>query len=96
MNLRVISQNAIAFVIMRRTQVRLSENEYMAAKREAERLGVSLAELLRRSLRTVLPVNERKPWMRYAGMIASGNPRASQTIDNVVHGSSRHTLPVNQ
>ena len=71
---------------MIRTQISLSEEEYEAAKREAERLGISLAELLRRSLRTVLPADDKKPWMRYAGMIESGDPRASQRIDEVVYG----------
>jgi hypothetical protein len=27
-----------------------------------------------------------QPWMRYAGMIETGDPRASQTIDDVVYG----------
>ncbi len=36
---------------MIRTQISLSVEEYEAAKREARRLGISLAELLRRSLR---------------------------------------------
>ena len=40
---------------MIRTQISLSEEEYEAAKREAERLGISLAELLRRSLRFRAP-----------------------------------------
>ena len=71
---------------MIRTQVSLAENEYAAAKREAKRLGISLAELLRRSLRGVVPVDESKPWMRYAGMIESGDPRASESIDDVVYG----------
>ena len=71
---------------MIRTQVSLSEKEYLAAKREAERLGISLAELLRRSLRAVIPVDEAKPWMRYAGMVESGDPRSSQNIDDVVYG----------
>ena len=35
----------------------LSQAEYQAAKREAARLGISLAELLRRSLRTALPAD---------------------------------------
>ena len=64
----------------------LTEEEYEAAKREAKRLGISLAELLRRSLRTMLPVDEAKPWMQYAGMIDSGDPMASQRIDEVVYG----------
>jgi len=69
-----------------RTQISLSEEEYAAAKREAGRLGISLAELLRRSLRTVLPVNDTQPWMRYAGMVASGDAKSSQHIDEVIYG----------
>ena len=71
---------------MIRTQISLSEQEYRAAKGEAARLGISLAELLRRSLRTILPADASKPWMRYAGMIETGDPRASQKIDDVVYG----------
>lgn len=71
---------------MIRTQISLTEEEYAAAKREAARLGLSLAELLRRSLRTVLPVDETKPWMRYAGMVESGDPESSQHIDEIVYG----------
>ena len=71
---------------MVRTQISLSALEYRAAKREAARLGISLAELLRRSLRTLLPADEARPWMRYAGMIETGDRRASQKIDDVVYG----------
>lgn len=71
---------------MVRTQISLTKEEYDAAKREANRLGISLAELLRRSLRSVLPVDEAKPWMRYAGSIESGDAVASQKIDEVVYG----------
>ena len=72
---------------MIRTQISLSEIEYDAAKREASRLGISLAELLRRSLRTVLPADLGKPWMKYAGMIETGDPASSQTIDDIVYGA---------
>ena len=71
---------------MVRTQISLSEEEYEAAKREARRLGVSLAELLRRALRTVLRIDESNPWMRYAGMVETGDSRSSQNIDDVVYG----------
>jgi hypothetical protein len=71
---------------MIRTQISLSENEYESAKREALRLGISLAELLRRSLRGVLPVDKSKPWMRYAGMVESGDANSSQHIDDVIYG----------
>lgn len=74
-------------ITMIRTQISLTEKEYKAAKREAKRLGISLAELLRRSLRTMLPADDSKPWMRFGGMIESGDPRASQRIDEVVYGS---------
>jgi hypothetical protein len=71
---------------MIRTQISLSDAEYRAAKLEAKRLGISLAELLRRSLRSIVPVNDSAPWMRYAGMIESGDPRSSQRIDEIVYG----------
>jgi hypothetical protein len=71
---------------MIRTQISLSEEEYEAAKREAARLGISLAELLRRSLRSLLPVDESKPWMRYAGMVETGDPDSSRHVDDIVYG----------
>jgi len=73
-------------ITMIRTQISLSEQEYEAAKREAERLGISLAELLRRSLRAIVPPEAGPPWMRYAGMVSSGDARASQSVDDVVYG----------
>ena len=71
---------------MVRTQISLSREEYTAAKREAARLGVSLAELLRRSLRALLPVDGAANWMRYAGMVETGDARSSQRIDELVYG----------
>ena len=71
---------------MIRTHISLSVSEYTAAKQEAQRLGISLTELLRRSLRSTLSVNETKPWMRYAGMVATGDPKSSQGIDDLIYG----------
>lgn len=71
---------------MIRTQISLTEPEYQAAKREAKRLGISLAELLRQSLRAILPMDTSKPWMRYAGIVESGDPQSSQRIDDIVYG----------
>lgn len=71
---------------MIRTQISLSKEEYAAAKAEAERLGISLAELLRRSLRTLLPSEPDKPWMRYAGFVESGDADASRHIDEQIYG----------
>lgn len=69
-----------------RTQVSLSEEEFRVAKEEAQRLGISLAELLRRSLRNMLPADGDKPWMRYAGMVETGDPDSSRNIDEIVYG----------
>jgi hypothetical protein len=71
---------------MIRTQVSLTVDEYEAAKAEAARLGISLAELLRRSLRTMLPTDPTKPWMRFAGMVETGDPESSRRVDDVVYG----------
>lgn len=71
---------------MIRTQVSLSEEEYAAAKKRAADLGISLAELLRRSLRSLLPDDDSKPWMAFAGAIASGDPQSSLSVDEVVYG----------
>ena len=81
---------------MIRTQISLTETEYDAAKREAERLGISFAALLRRSLRTMIPADEAKPWMRYAGMVESSDPGSSQNIDDVVYGKSLTLTSIHQ
>jgi len=71
---------------MVRTQISLTEQEYDAAKAEAARLGISLAELLRRSLRTMIPADPSRPWMRFAGLVSSGDPRSSQKLGAGVYG----------
>jgi len=70
---------------MIRTQISFTDEEYAAAQREAGELGISLAELLRRAVRPLLPSDPSKPWMRYAGMIESGDSKSSQSIDGVVY-----------
>lgn len=84
---RLVHDNIIPYnVIMIRTQISLTRGEYLAAKREAKRLGISLAELLRRSLRSLIPPETTAPWMRLAGMVETGDPRSSQRIDEVIYG----------
>ncbi len=72
---------------MFRVQTRLSPEEYATAKGEAGRLGISLAELLRRSLRAVLPQIANAPWMEFTGMVESGTPNSSTRIDEIVYGN---------
>ena len=71
---------------MIRMRINLSEEEHEAAKREAERLGISLAEFLKRSLRSVLPADSSKPWMRYSGLVQSGDPSSGRNLDEIVYG----------
>ena len=72
---------------MIRTQVSLDKQDYALAKKEAKALGISLAELVRRAVRRVLPTSGDAPWMRFAGLVESGNPRSSQSIDEIVYGA---------
>ena len=71
---------------MIRTQVSLDEQDYKLAKKEAEALGIPVAEYVRRAIRCALPPSARPVWMRYAGLVESGNPRSSQAIDDIVYG----------
>jgi hypothetical protein len=84
---KLTSDNSFGYtVIMIRTQISLSESDYKAAKREAKRLGISLAEFLRRTLRGALSVDTSKPWMKYAGMVESGDPNSSNNVDEIIYG----------
>ncbi len=72
---------------MIRTQVSLDKQEYALARKEARSLGISIAEFVRRAIRERLPAAEAAPWMRYAGMVESGDPHSSQSVDEIVYGS---------
>lgn len=71
---------------MIRTQVSLDEHEYALAKTEAQSLGISVAEFVRRAVREALPPRGKGPWMKFAGLVDTGNPRSSQSIDQIVYG----------
>ena len=73
---------------MIRIQVSLDDREYALAKKEANSIGISVAEFIRRAVRDKLPASGEPPWMRYAGMVESGDPRSSQSVDDVVYGSN--------
>jgi hypothetical protein len=72
---------------MIRTQISLDGKEYALARKEARGLGISVAEFVRRAIRDALPAAEGRPWMRYAGFVESGNPKSSQSIDEIVYGA---------
>jgi hypothetical protein len=77
---------------MIRTQISLEPDEYRELKAEAKRQGLSVAELMRRALAEVLrPPGRRRgrAWMRFAGVLSSGDPDASRTADEVVYGRPR-------
>jgi hypothetical protein len=75
---------------MLRTQVSLDEQDYKLAKKEAAALGISVAEYVRRAIRNALFITcarHQPAWMRYAGLVESGNEQSSQSIDEVVYGA---------
>ena len=74
---------------MIRTQISLDEREYTVVKTEAQSLGISVAEFIRRAIREALPPRGEGPWMKYAGFVETGNPRSSQSIDEIVYGQKR-------
>jgi hypothetical protein len=75
---------------MIRTQISLDGQEYDRAKREAKARGISIAEFVRRAVRDAIPADApdaaEKPWMEFAGLVESGDPRSSQTVDEIVYG----------
>ena len=75
---------------MVRTQISVDEALYREARREARSRGISFSELVRRALRhEVPPPSGDRPWMRWAGCVASGDPDASASVDAVVYGGDR-------
>ena len=72
---------------MIRISFNLEKREHALAKKDARSLGISVAELVRRAIRDKLPVSNEAPWMQYAGMVASGDPNSSRSIDEIVYGS---------
>ncbi len=71
---------------MIRTQIRLDATEYKLLKEQSRALGVSLEEIIRRAIRDVLPHDNRGAWMRFAGLVESGDSRLSQSVDEVAYG----------
>jgi len=76
---------------MIRIHVSLDTHEYALAKTEAQSLGISMAEFVRRAVRQFLSPQGEGPWMRFAGDVEKGNPRSSETIDEIVYGRGPQT-----
>lgn len=75
---------------MIRTQISLDEDSYERARAEADRLGISFAELVRRAIgRHLGGRGEDHPWTRYAGAIEDAGRDASSSVDRVVYGRDR-------
>lgn len=77
---------------MAKPEIALEPELYEQARREAERQGISLSELVQKILRDALKEaveDLQKPWMRYAGIFDSGDPDASQTVDEVVYNREK-------
>jgi hypothetical protein len=72
---------------MIRTQISLDKRDYDLAKAHAAAIGISVAELIRRAIRETLPVAGKAPWMKYAGFVTTGDPRSSQSVDELVYGT---------
>ena len=71
---------------MIRTRFRLTEQEYRAARAEARRLGISLTDLVRRSIRGLIREPDEPLWMRYAGIVNSVRTELVPSVDEVVYG----------
>jgi hypothetical protein len=74
-----------------RTQFSLDKQAHHAAKIEARRQGISLAEFLRRAVAVALGRRASGParWMRHAGTLTSGDPDASVSVNQIVYRRPR-------
>lgn len=72
--------------MMIRTQISFDKRLYRLAQIAARKEGVSLAELCRRGLKEILlRTHKKERWMDHLGSMASGDPRASTSVDEVVY-----------
>jgi hypothetical protein len=72
---------------MTRLTIRLHAEEYVLVKKEAKALGISRAEFVRRAVLDKLRFSNQAPWMRYAGMVATGDSKSTLSIDAIVYSS---------
>ena len=53
---------------------------------KSKSLDISVAEFVRRAVRNALPPRGEGAWMKFAGLVESGNSHSSQSIDEIVYG----------
>jgi hypothetical protein len=73
---------------MKRPQDNSSIEHPQATKAELERSGVVAGDSLRHSQTKSPPTDESTPWMRYAGMVETGDRHSSLGIDDISFGDS--------
>lgn len=73
---------------MRRTQISLSQEDYEAAKRIADRRGESLSQVIRDALRreTEAAQTAYDPLGVIIGIVDSADPNASENLDETLYG----------
>jgi hypothetical protein len=69
-----------------RTTISLDEREYELAKQESRALGISVAEFVRRAVREARSPAREAPWMRFVGLVETGDSKSSQSMDELVYG----------
>ncbi|HEX7363152.1 MAG TPA: hypothetical protein VF283_21900 [Bryobacteraceae bacterium] len=52
-----------------------------------------IAELVRRAVRDTPPRDRGGAWMRFAGFVESGDPKSSQSVDEVVYDGPTEPRP---
>jgi hypothetical protein len=73
---------------MIRIQVGLDGEQHAQVRKEAEAMGISAAEFVRRAVRDRLTLQADALWMRYAALVETGDSRSSESIDEIVYGAS--------
>jgi hypothetical protein len=71
---------------MIRIQINLDRREYELVRKEARAHGMSVAEFVDKRFATSCLPPRGAPWIRYAGLVESGDPRSSQSVDAIVYG----------
>lgn len=45
-----------------------------------------MTEFVRRAIREALPVNGQATWMKFAGLVETGDAGSSRSIDELIYG----------